>query len=65
MLGSAYYVLAVVILLLLAYATELELHRRHARHAIAAGSLLALMAALFVVADLILFSRPVLAALGG
>lgn len=61
-LGYAYYALAAAVFVLLAYMTELEWHRRHLRHAVEASTLLALMAALFILADIFFFSRPVLAA---
>ena len=54
---------SVIILILFAYVTELEWHKRHLRHVAAAGALFALMAALFVIANLAFFSEPVLAAL--
>ena len=62
-LGYAYYALAAAILVTLAYVTELEYHRRHLWHVAAAGALLAIMLAFFVVGDLLIFSHPVLAAL--
>ena len=62
-LGYVYYALAALTLLILAYVTELEFHRRHLRHVVAASALFALMASLFLIADLLLFARPVLAAL--
>lgn len=61
--GYAYYVLAVLVLLLFAYVTELELHKRHLRHAAEAGALLVLLFGLFIVADYLIFAQPVLAAL--
>lgn len=62
-LGWAYYLLAVIVLLLFAYLTELELHKRHLRHALEAGGLLTLMLLLFTLADFLFFAHPVLAAL--
>ena len=62
-LGYLYYALAVLILLLLAYVTEMEFHKRHLRHVVAASALLVLMGGLFALAELLLFARPVLAGL--
>ena len=61
-LGFAYYALAVATLLIFAYMTELELHKRHLRHAAEAGGLLLLMLLLFTLADFLFFAHPVLAA---
>jgi hypothetical protein len=63
LLEYAYYALACVILVLLAYVTELEFHKRHLRHVAAVALLLVLMTGLFVCADFIFFSTPVIAAL--
>jgi len=62
-LRYAYYALAGIILVLLAFVTELEFHRRHLRHVAAATLLLVLMAGLFIFADLAFFTTPTLAAL--
>ncbi len=62
MLHYAYYALAAVILILLAYVTELEFHRRHLRHVAAVAFLFVLMAGLFAVANFIFFTQPVIAA---
>jgi uncharacterized protein YkwD len=62
MLQYAYYGLAGAILVLLAFVTELEFHRRHMRHLVAVAILFALMAGLFVLADVTFFSTPVIAA---
>jgi hypothetical protein len=59
----AYYLLGIVVLGLLAYVTGLEFHKRHFHHLRAAGALIVLMVALFVVADLFFFTEPVIAAL--
>jgi hypothetical protein len=61
-LRSAYYILAGMILALLAYATELEFHQRHLRHVAAAASLFVLMIGLSLIANFILFTQPVIAA---
>jgi len=61
MLQYAYYALAALVLLLLAYVTELEFKRHHLRHVGATTFLFVLMAGLFVLADLVFFSQPVLA----
>lgn len=61
MLKYAYYALAVVILILLAYVTELEFHKRHMRYVWAAVILIVLMGALFTVAHFIFFADPVIA----
>ena len=62
MLQYAYYGLAGIILVLLAFVTELEFHRRHLRHVRAAALLFVLMAGLFVLANFIFFSEPNIAA---
>ena len=62
MLQYAYYALAGIILVLLAFVTELEFHRHHLRHVGAAALLFVLMAGLFVLANFIFFSEPVIAA---
>ena len=62
MLRYAYYVFAGVILLLLAFVTELEFHKRHLRHVGAAAFLFLLMIGLFVLANSVIFAAPVLAA---
>lgn len=63
MLRYSYYVFAGVILILLAFVTELEFHKRHLRHVGAAASLFVLMIGLFVLANLVFFATPVVAAL--
>lgn len=63
MLRYAYLGLALVILMVLAYVTELEFHRRHLRHVAATMLLFVVMVALFIYADSVLFSEPVIAAL--
>lgn len=65
MLRYAYYALAIVVLVLLAYVTELEFHRRHMRHLAAALLLVVLMAGLFALANFIFFTQPVIAATAG
>ncbi|MFA7302391.1 MAG: CAP domain-containing protein [Candidatus Paceibacterota bacterium] len=62
-LQYAYYVLGLIILVVLAYVTELEFHQRHLRHVAAALSLLVLMAGLFVFANYVFFAEPLIAAL--
>jgi hypothetical protein len=62
-LRYAYYALAGMILILLAYATEFEFHRRHLRHVADAALLFVLMFALFILADLAFFAKPIIAAL--
>lgn len=61
-LRYAYYALAGIILILLAFVTELEFHKRHLRHVAAAAFLFVLMAGLFTLADLVFFAEPTLAA---
>jgi hypothetical protein len=61
MLRYAFFIFAGVILIILAFVTELEFHRRHLCHAGAATALLVLMAILFLVADFLLFPQPVIA----
>ncbi len=58
-----YYALSIIVLGVLAYVTELEFHRRHTRHLVAAIVLLVLMVALIVLANVFLFTQPVIAAL--
>ncbi len=62
MLRYSYYVFAGVILILLAFVTEFEFHRRHLRHVAAAAFLFVLMIGLFALADLVFFATPILAA---
>ena len=65
MLRYAYYALAAVVLVLLAYVTELEFHRRHMHHLTAALLLFVLMAGLFTLANFIFFTQPVIIATAG
>jgi hypothetical protein len=51
----ALYILAGVILLVLAFVTELEFHRRHLRHVAAAVLLIVMMVGLFILASVALF----------
>jgi len=60
-LRYAYYALALIVLVLLGYVTELEFHKRHTRHVVAASLLLVLMTGLLIVADIIFFAQPTLA----
>lgn len=60
-LTTLYVVLAIIILVLLAHATELEWHKKHLPHATAAVLLVVLMAGLLLIANVFLFSTPVLA----
>jgi hypothetical protein len=62
MLQYAYYAIAVSILILLAFVTEFEFHRRHLKHVAMAALLLVLMTGLFIYADTVFFSTPVIAA---
>ncbi len=62
-LRSVYYALGLIVIVLLAYVTGLEVHKRHMRHVIAASSLFVLMAALLVVAEFFIFTTPRIAAL--
>lgn len=57
-----YYALGCAMLILLAFVTEFEFHRRHLRHVGAAAFFFALMLGLFVLASLTFFSTPVIAA---
>jgi hypothetical protein len=57
-----YYVFGIVILILLAFVTKVEFHRRHMRHATAAVSLFVLMISLFALANTVFFTTPALAA---
>ena len=61
-LRYAYYFLGFLILLALGIDTGFEIHRRHARRAAFAGGLLVVMCMLFILADLVFFTQPVLAA---
>ena len=63
MLRYAYYALAGIVFILLAYVTELEFHRRHLRHVGAAVLLFVLMAGLFTLAHVFFFSDPIIVAL--
>ena len=65
MFGYAHYALAAVVLVLLAYVTELEFHRRHMHHLTAALLLFVLMAGLFTLANFIFFTQPVIIATAG
>ncbi|PIR83995.1 hypothetical protein COU18_01135 [Candidatus Kaiserbacteria bacterium CG10_big_fil_rev_8_21_14_0_10_51_14] len=58
----AYYVIGFLVLLALVIATELEFKRHHTRKFIMAACLLVFMSGLFVTADTLIFSEPVLAA---
>jgi cell division septation protein DedD len=60
-LRYAYYTIALLILITLAYVTDLEFHKRHTRHLVAAIILLALMLGLFIAASSVFFTVPVLA----
>lgn len=61
-LRYAYYFIGFLVLLALVIATGLEFRLHHARKFVAAACLLVFMSGLFVVADVFLFSEPVLAA---
>ncbi len=63
LLASAYAAFATLILVLLAYVTRFEFHKRHMHHVAAAVLLYVLMAGLFALANFVLFSQPVLAGL--
>ncbi len=63
LLRYGYYALSIIVLCVLAYVTELEFHRHHTRHLVAAVVLLALMVALVLAANFLLFTEPVIAAL--
>lgn len=60
LLRTIYIVCALVIVGLLALATELELKRHHLRHVAAALFLMALMGSLFFAADQLVFTPPVI-----
>lgn len=62
MLQSVYYALAFLILILFAFVTEFEFHRRHLRHVFASAFLFVLMAGLFTLANTVFFATPTLAA---
>jgi hypothetical protein len=63
-LRYAYYILGLLILLALFFDLELEIKWHHVRHAARAGTLLATMSILFIVADWVFFAEPVLAVVG-
>lgn len=60
-----YYSLGALILIALAFETGFEFHSRHRKHALKAGTLLIAMVVLFVLANALFFSQPVLAATVG
>lgn len=64
MLWYLYYALGLFILAALAYTTRFELRKHHIRHATGAGFLIGLMGTLLFVAHYIVFTEPVLAAVG-
>jgi uncharacterized protein YkwD len=61
-LRYAYYFIGVLILLSLVVETGFEIRWHHRAHALKAGALLASMGILFVLANLLFFAEPVLAA---
>lgn len=61
-LQYTYYGLAVLLLVLLAFVTEFEFKRHHLHHVVAAGVLMVFMTGLFLFANFVLFTHPVLAA---
>lgn len=63
-LRYAYYIIGLLILLALFFDLELEIKWHHVRHAARAGTLLATMSILFIVADWVFFAEPVLAVVG-
>lgn len=63
LLRYGYYLLGLVIFLMLAYATEAEFKKHHLRHVAAAVLLLALMAIIFLLAEAVFFTEPIIAAL--
>lgn len=60
LLRDIYITGALLLLIILAAATGLELKKHHLKHVFAAGCLLILMFGLSVVADYLIFSKPVL-----
>jgi uncharacterized protein YkwD len=63
-LRDAYLFFGTVILAALVYETGLEVHRKHAKKALAVTLLLAVMCGLFVLANYFFFAQPVLALTG-
>lgn len=63
-LQFVYYILALSIVVGLAWVTRFEMQAHHVRHARAAGALIALMGLLFLVADHLILGQPVLALAG-
>ena len=61
-LHYGYYVLTILLLVLIAFITELEFHKRHMRHVALCTMLFVLMIGLSVLADFVFFSTPVIAA---
>jgi uncharacterized protein YkwD len=59
-LKYAYYALALLILLLLGYLTELEFKKHHLRHVAAGTFLVMLMGGLFMFASIYFFTEPIL-----
>ena len=63
-LRYAYYGIAALILLALCAETGLEIHRRHRRHAMKAAALLIAIGVFFVLANILFFATPTIAATG-
>lgn len=62
-LRYVYYALGFITLILLAFVTGLEFHRRHLRHVAVAAFLFLFMAGLFAFANTVFFAPPTLASL--
>ena len=60
MLEYAYWGLALLVVLLLGFATGFEIHVHHTRKAVAAGVLLSFILVMFLAADTFVFTDPVL-----
>lgn len=64
-LRYAYYFLGALVLLALGIETGFEMRKHHRKHAMKAGTLLVAMALLFVLANVLFFGEPTLAATAG
>lgn len=61
-MSYAYYLIGVLVLLALGVETGFEMRKHHRKHAMKAGALLVVMALLFVLANVLFFGEPTLAA---
>lgn len=61
LLQAVYIACAILLLVALVSITELEFKRHHFRHVVAVGCLMVLMGGLFVAADFLIFTDPIIA----